>query len=118
MALISIISAGIGWIVGGLGTCAFTFFFPPVSLCTGIVFFVGSIVSVVTGHLGRRQIKASGGLEGGDGMALTGLILGWIGVAITLLLFCLIVIGIVLLGPEIGNIYSDIIRELEMTPQP
>jgi hypothetical protein len=30
MALISIISAGIGWIVGGLGTCAFTFFFPPV----------------------------------------------------------------------------------------
>jgi UPF0716 family protein affecting phage T7 exclusion len=51
-------------------------------------------------------------------MALTGLILGWIGVAITLLLFCLIVIGIVLLGPEIGNIYSDIIRELEMTPQP
>lgn len=41
--------------------------------------FIGSIVAVITGHMSLSQIKFSG--EGGRGMALAGVIIGWIGVA-------------------------------------
>ncbi len=53
------------------------------SLVTGIIavltcscFGVLGIAAVVTGVLGRNQIKESNGLEQGDGMALAGLITG------------------------------------------
>ena len=118
MAVVSIVSAAITWIVGGLGSCALTFLFPPVVLCTGSVFLIGSIVAVVTGHMGRRQIKESGGMQGGDSLAMFGLILGWIGVALNLIMLCLVVLsifGVAFMGPEIGNVFSDIVRELEAT---
>lgn len=116
MATISIVSAAVAWILGGLGSCALTFLFPPVALCTGGVFLIGSIVAVVTGHMGRKQIKESGGNEGGDSLALYGLILGWIGIVINFLILCLAIMavfGLTLMGPEIGNVFSDIVRELE-----
>lgn len=116
MAVISIVAAAITWIVGGLGSCALTFVFAPAALCTGGVFLIGSIVAVVTGHMGRRQIKESGGMQGGDSLAMFGLILGWAGIALNLIMFCLMIMGIfglTLLGPEIGNVFSDIVRELE-----
>jgi hypothetical protein len=53
---------------------------------------VGSIVGVVTGHIARRQIAASG--EQGSGAATAGLIIGYVGVA---LLALVIVLGIVAL---------------------
>lgn len=40
---------------------------------------VGSILAIVFGNVSRRQIIERG--ERGDGMALAGIILGWIGVA-------------------------------------
>jgi len=43
---------------------------------------VGSIVAVVLGFIARNQIKMSGGRETGDGMAKTGIILGFIGIAL------------------------------------
>jgi hypothetical protein len=71
--------------------------------------------------MARRQLKESGGMETGEGLATTGLVLGWIGVAANLLLICLFVLGVffglTLMGPEVGNVFSDIIRELS-TPQP
>jgi hypothetical protein len=41
---------------------------------------IPSIAALVTGILGRNQIKASNGLEKGDGMALAGIITGAIGI--------------------------------------
>ena len=120
MALASIISAVIAWVVGALGSCALLFVFPFVLPCTGLVFFIGSLVAVITGHAGRRQIRQSGGLQDGDGLALTGLVLGWIGLAMSLLLVCFLVLGIFglfALSPEIGNVFSSIVRELG-TPVP
>lgn len=120
MALASIISAAVAWVVGALGSCALLFAFPLVLPCTGIVFFIGSLVAVITGHAGRRQIRQSGGLQGGDGLALTGLVLGWIGLAMNLLLVCLLVLGIfglVAYGPAVGDVFSGIVRELG-TPVP
>ncbi|HCP03243.1 MAG TPA: hypothetical protein DIT61_06970, partial [Pseudomonas sp.] len=47
----------------------------------------GSIIAIICGHIARSQIKSSGGTQTGDGMALTGLILGYIGVVLWLLWF-------------------------------
>lgn len=53
------------------------------SLIAGIFFllFPAAIVAVVLGHLSRSEIRRSGGRKKGAGMALTGLILGYCGVA-------------------------------------
>ena len=121
MALTSVISGGIAWVIGGLGSCALTFLFAPLSLCTGIVFLVGSVVAVVTGHMGRKQIKESGNIQEGDSLALAGMIMGYAGLVVNLLMICLMVVGIfglVAMGPEIGDVFSEIIREIELTPQP
>ena len=72
MAIVSMISSIIGWFAFG-------------SLC---------IVGVILGHISLKQIKTSG--EGGRGMALTGLIMGYIGIAgwvIGLIIF-FIILGI------------------------
>lgn len=58
-----------------------------VSLVAGLVqfvclFVVGAVTAIVTGHLARRAIRRSGGAEGGDGLALAGLVLGYVGVAL------------------------------------
>ncbi|MCP3044711.1 DUF4190 domain-containing protein [Xanthomonas euvesicatoria] len=60
-----------------------------VSLVAGILGwtllpFLGSICAIITGHLARAEIRRNPqGLEG-DGLAIGGLILGWLGVAMWL----------------------------------
>lgn len=44
------------------------------------IFWVGSILAVVLGHLAVSQIDASQGREGGRGMAITGLVVGYIAI--------------------------------------
>jgi len=46
---------------------------------------LGSLVAIVAGHGALRQIRASDGLETGEGMALAGLVLGWIQIGLLLL---------------------------------
>lgn len=50
------------------------------SLIFGIlgVFMFGSLVAVVLGHLARSEIKKSGNALEGDGMAVAGLVLGYV----------------------------------------
>jgi hypothetical protein len=47
--------------------------------------FIGAIVAIVTGHVAQGQIKRSNGTESGSGMARAGTILGYIGLALTIL---------------------------------
>ncbi|GAA2623185.1 hypothetical protein GCM10010399_63040 [Dactylosporangium fulvum] len=49
-------------------------------LCCG---GVSGVVGVVLGHVARRQIRRTG--QGGAGMALAGILVGWIGFVIFLL---------------------------------
>ena len=70
------------------------------SLIFGIVGLVGlpligSIVAVVLGHLSRNEIRRSQGQIRGDGLALAGLILGYIGIALIVILGIVIVFGFV-----------------------
>ena len=44
----------------------------------GFVTCVSSIAAIILGHIARKQIRESGGRQQGDGMALAGLILGYI----------------------------------------
>ena len=54
-----------------------------VSLICGVAtwFFIpviGALVAVITGHLAKKEIRESNGALSGDGMAITGLVLGYI----------------------------------------
>ncbi len=73
-----------------------------VSLVFGILAWVlipiiGAIVAIITGHMARGEIRRSGGTLGGDGMAVAGLVLGYISLLLGLaaLFFVIFVIGLV-----------------------
>ncbi|HNR01616.1 MAG TPA: DUF4190 domain-containing protein [Anaerolineaceae bacterium] len=53
------------------------------SLITGILGWtilplLGSVAAIVTGHLGKKEVRESHGALAGEGMATAGLILGYI----------------------------------------
>ncbi len=58
-------------LVGAVGLCGY-----------GLGGYIG-IVGAILGHVARRQIRERG--EGGDGMALAGVIVGWIATALAIL---------------------------------
>ncbi|MBN8768735.1 MAG: DUF4190 domain-containing protein [Stenotrophomonas nitritireducens] len=43
--------------------------------------FLGSIGGIIFGHMARGEIRRSNGQLDGDGLAVTGLVLGWLSVA-------------------------------------
>lgn len=63
--------------------------------------FLSSIAAVVLGHMGRREIRESGGRLSGDGMAIAGLILGYsmLGIAIV---GCGLIFMLALFGAAVG----------------
>jgi hypothetical protein len=48
--------------------------------------FPSAVAAVIMGHISRAEIRRSGGRKTGDGMALAGLVLGYIGLSIIPLL--------------------------------
>jgi Domain of unknown function (DUF4190) len=59
------------------------------SLVTGLFFWcwvLPGIVSIVLGHLALESIEDSGGRKTGRGMAITGIVLGWVGIGVVGLL--------------------------------
>ncbi|HEY9143346.1 MAG TPA: DUF4190 domain-containing protein [Arenimonas sp.] len=46
---------------------------------------VGSLVAIITGHMARAEIQRSNGQVDGDGLAIAGLVLGWLVIAISVL---------------------------------
>ena len=59
--------------------CGIVGLFAP-CLC-GIPVFA-SIVAIIMGHVARGEIRKAGGMQGGEGMALAGLILGYVGIGL------------------------------------
>jgi hypothetical protein len=57
------------------------------SLATCILGIFFAIPAVICGHVAKGKIKASQGTLGGDGMALAGLILGYIGIGLTVTIY-------------------------------
>jgi hypothetical protein len=81
-----------------------------VSLISGIVSwfllpFIASIVAVITGHMAKNEIKKSGGMITGNGMATAGLVLGYVQLGLGLCA-CIVVAVMLAFGmtiPFIGN---------------
>lgn len=72
-----------------------------VSLVFGIASWVvlpllGALVAIIAGHMARAEIRRER-IEG-DAMALIGLILGYLNIGLTLLLFLAVVFGVLSLG--------------------
>ena len=72
-----------------------------ISLIFGIVSWVvlpllGALVAIIAGHMARAEIRRE--RIQGDGLALVGLILGYLNIGLTLLLFLAVVFGVLSLG--------------------
>jgi hypothetical protein len=77
-----------------------------ISLIAGILNFkfppFGAIAALITGYVARNEIKKSNGTMGGSGMATAGIVLGWVGIAFSLIvgvLFVLVLIGVISSAP-------------------
>ena len=57
----------------------------PMGLCCGVFGLAATITALITGFMARKNIKQSNGWKTGDGMALAGIVLGVIGVAMFVL---------------------------------
>ena len=47
--------------------------------------FIAGVVAVICGHMARGEIKRSNGTLEGDGLAIAGLVLGWVNIALCVL---------------------------------
>lgn len=65
------------------------------SMVLGIlwIYWVGSILAIIFGYVAQRQIAESNGTRRGGGMAMAGLVLGWIGVSVLVGLIIVFVLG-------------------------
>lgn len=64
MAIISLVAGILGWTLAP---------------------WLGSVVAIITGHMARAEIRRSNGAIEGDGLAITGLVLGWASIVVTVL---------------------------------
>jgi len=86
---------------------------PPVSstavaaLACGIGVFLTmgltAIPAIILGHMARRQVRETG--ERGDGMALTGVALGWAGIA----LMAVVVAGLIAVTVTAHNVHQGVV---------
>lgn len=67
------------------------------SLVLGIawVFWIGSILALIFGYIGKTEIDRSGGHQTGRGLAIAGIVLGWVGVGLLLLVVLLGLLGVI-----------------------
>jgi hypothetical protein len=62
------------------------------SLVLGIIwiYWIGSILALIFGYIARKQIRERG--EGGGGLAIAGIVLGWVGIGVLALFLIFVVI--------------------------
>ena len=82
----------------------------PMAFCYGAGILFG-IAAFITGLIARRQIEESAGTQSGNGMAITGMVLGGI-IGVLGALAIVVIVILALLGPAIGNVFSNIILEI------
>lgn len=83
------------------------------SLVCGIVAwtifpFISAIAAVVTGHLAKKEIRQSNNSLSGDGMALAGLLMGYIQLGLILLMAIVFVLVIALVASPSSQLFGSI----------
>ena len=102
---LNFVTGAIGFLTFGLGAILGICLIP-----IQILIPIAWIVGIVTGHIALKQIKDGGDVQGGRGMAIAGLISGYLGIGI----FCLLLIGfigLILTGASIP-LLEEVFREL------
>jgi hypothetical protein len=82
-------------------------------VCGIAVFFtmgLTGVPAIVLGHSARRQVRATG--QRGDGMALTGVALGWAGIA----LMALFVVGLIAVSVAAHNVHGVVVHPFPVKP--
>ena len=79
------------------------------SMVMGIAGFVvfpllGHILALVFGYLARNEIRNSGGRVGGSGFATAGIIMGYIGIGLTVLALVFVIVLISIVAANVPNI--------------
>lgn len=74
------------------------------SLICGFFVGFGTIPAIILGHAARAQIRRTG--EGGDGLAVGGLILGWGAIALFATFFMLVSVAIARQGVAPGGVHT------------
>ena len=67
---------------------------------------IGSILAIIFGTRARREIRNSQGAQGGDGLALAGIIIGWIGLVV--LVLWVLLVGVTMLGRTAQPQYTPV----------
>ena len=91
-----------------------------VSLVCGLVGWtflplIGAIAAIITGHLAKKEIRDSAGTLSGNGMAIAGLIMGYVQIGFVLLAVICMLTFFLALMPAIErdfSIYSALIPAL------
>jgi hypothetical protein len=71
------------------------------------VYGVGSVLALVFGYRGKSEIDRSNGSQSGRGLAVAGIVLGWIGVSI-IVLGLIIVVAVSFMGSAASSQFSSV----------
>ena len=65
------------------------------SMVLGIIwiYWIGSILAVIFGHIALGQLSRADNRQDGRGMAIAGLVLGYVGIVLAVLLFVVLIIA-------------------------
>ena len=103
----------ISMVAGIAGFLSFSIVFEDIFICVVLV-LLASICAIVCGHIARRQIRKSKGLEQGKGIALTGLILGYalpvVAAVLAILAAIVIFFFVISLGGEVFDGIGDFLK--------
>lgn len=120
MALISLLSGGVTWLIGWLGGCLVGFVLPGSNLCTGLIGLIATVVGIVTGHMGLGQTGPGSPESGSRWMAVTGLALNYISLVLLVLILCGALLLFLIFGAAIfsSTDWTEIQRLLTETAVP
>jgi hypothetical protein len=80
---------------------------------------IGGVAAIILGRVARKEIKESQGRQTGSGLATAGEIIGWIDIALTVLIVIfvfLLIFGLILFGSQVHNIVCNL--PIDLTPNP
>lgn len=69
--------------------------------------FIGSLFGVIGGSVAKKQIAESMGTQTGEDLAKWGTVLGWIGIALTVLGICVAAVLLIFFGTAIWGWVSQ-----------
>ena len=58
---------------------------------------IGSLLAIITGHMARKEIRANPALSG-DGLAVTGLVLGYVAIGLGVAAILFVVVAVLFFG--------------------